>query len=43
MATLKIENLKKGFEGLSIIKGIDLEVKDKEFVCLLYTSDAADE
>jgi multiple sugar transport system ATP-binding protein len=32
MATLKIENLKKGFEGLSIIKGIDLEVKDKEFV-----------
>lgn len=32
MATLKIKNLKKGFEGLSIIKGIDLEVRDKEFV-----------
>jgi len=32
MATLKIKNLQKGFEGLSIIKGIDLEVRDKEFV-----------
>ncbi|WP_213880032.1 sn-glycerol-3-phosphate ABC transporter ATP-binding protein UgpC [Pseudomonas sp. dw_358] len=32
MATLKIRNLKKGFEGLEIIKGIDLEVRDKEFV-----------
>mgnify|MGYP000568749022 FL=1 len=32
MATLKIKNLKKGFEGLSIIKGIDLEVRDEEFV-----------
>jgi len=32
MATLKIRNLKKGFEGLSIIKGIDLEVRDREFV-----------
>jgi multiple sugar transport system ATP-binding protein len=32
MATLKIRNLKKGFEGLQIIKGIDLEVRDKEFV-----------
>ncbi|MGC1330502.1 ABC transporter ATP-binding protein [Pseudomonas sp.] len=32
MATLKIKNLKKGFEGLSIIKGIDLQVNDKEFV-----------
>ena len=32
MATLKIRNLKKGFEGLSIIKGIDLDVRDKEFV-----------
>jgi multiple sugar transport system ATP-binding protein len=30
MATLKIKNLKKGFEGLSIIKGIDLEVLDKD-------------
>ena len=32
MATLKIKNLKKGFEGLQIIKGIDLEVRDREFV-----------
>lgn len=32
MATLKIKNLKKSFEGLSIINGIDLEVRDKEFV-----------
>ncbi|WP_277961791.1 sn-glycerol-3-phosphate ABC transporter ATP-binding protein UgpC [Pseudomonas sp. RIT-To-2] len=32
MATLKIKNLKKGFEGLAIIKGIDLQVNDKEFV-----------
>ncbi|KNC17066.1 ABC transporter ATP-binding protein [Pseudomonas sp. RIT-PI-a] len=32
MATLKIKNLKKGFEGLQIIKGIDLEVHDREFV-----------
>ncbi|MCP1510856.1 MULTISPECIES: ABC transporter ATP-binding protein [Pseudomonas] len=32
MANLKIKNLQKGFEGFSIIKGIDLEVNDKEFV-----------
>jgi multiple sugar transport system ATP-binding protein len=32
MATLKIKNLQKGFEGLQIIKGIDLEVRDREFV-----------
>ncbi|MBP5059526.1 sn-glycerol-3-phosphate ABC transporter ATP-binding protein UgpC [Pseudomonas chlororaphis] len=32
MANLKIKNLQKGFEGFSIIKGIDLEVHDKEFV-----------
>ncbi|VVP37664.1 Maltose/maltodextrin import ATP-binding protein MalK [Pseudomonas fluorescens] len=32
MANLKIKNLQKGFEGFSIIKGIDLEVRDKEFV-----------
>ncbi|WP_407309238.1 ABC transporter ATP-binding protein [Pseudomonas sp. nanlin1] len=32
MATLKIRNLQKGFEGLSIIKGIDLDVHDREFV-----------
>ena len=32
MANLKIKNLHKGFEGFSIIKGIDLEVHDREFV-----------
>ena len=32
MANLKIKNLQKGFEGFSIIKGIDLEVHDREFV-----------
>ncbi|MBA1245148.1 ABC transporter ATP-binding protein [Pseudomonas japonica] len=32
MATLKVRNLKKGFEDLQIIKGIDLEVRDREFV-----------
>lgn len=32
MAHLKIKNLQKGFEGFSIIKGIDLEVNDREFV-----------
>lgn len=32
MATLKVRNLKKGFEDLQIIKGIDLDVRDREFV-----------
>ena len=32
MANLRIKNLQKGFEGFSIIKGIDLEVHDREFV-----------
>ncbi|UZE26806.1 ABC transporter ATP-binding protein [Pseudomonas asplenii] len=32
MANLKIKHLQKGFEGFSIIKGIDLEVRDREFV-----------
>ena len=32
MAHLKINNLQKGFEGFPIIKGIDLEVNDREFV-----------
>ncbi|MGE8416206.1 MAG: ATP-binding cassette domain-containing protein, partial [Pseudomonas sp.] len=32
MAHLKINNLQKGFEGFDIIKGIDLEVNNKEFV-----------
>lgn len=32
MADLKIHNLKKGFEGNEIIKGIDLDIRDREFV-----------
>ncbi|GGB94203.1 sugar ABC transporter ATP-binding protein [Marinobacterium zhoushanense] len=32
MANLTIRNLKKVFEGIEIIKGIDLDIKDHEFV-----------
>ena len=32
MANLSIRNLQKGFDGHQIIKGIDLDVKDREFV-----------
>ncbi|HEK1683718.1 MULTISPECIES: ABC transporter ATP-binding protein [Pseudomonas] len=32
MADLKIRNLQKGFDGHAIIKGIDLDVHDREFV-----------
>ncbi len=32
MADLKIRNLQKGFDGQAIIKGIDLDVRDREFV-----------
>ncbi|MGE6528334.1 ABC transporter ATP-binding protein [Pseudomonas sp. NPDC077382] len=32
MADLKIQNLKKGFDGNEIIKGIDLDIRDREFV-----------
>ncbi len=32
MAELKIRNLTKGFDGLEIIKGIDLDIRDREFV-----------
>ncbi|WP_462383538.1 ABC transporter ATP-binding protein [Pseudomonas sp. Marseille-QA0892] len=32
MADLKIRDLKKGFEGHQVIKGIDLDVNDREFV-----------
>ncbi|WP_411383395.1 ABC transporter ATP-binding protein [Pseudomonas sp. L7] len=32
MADLKIRNLQKGFDGHAIIKGIDLNVHDREFV-----------
>ena len=32
MADLKIHNLKKSFDGNDIIKGIDLDIRDREFV-----------
>ena len=32
MADLKVHNLKKGFDGNEIIKGIDLDIRDREFV-----------
>ncbi|TBU81451.1 ABC transporter ATP-binding protein [Pseudomonas daroniae] len=32
MADLKIRNLKKGFDGTAIIKGIDLDIENREFV-----------
>ena len=32
MADLKIHNLKKGFDGNEIIKGIDSDIRDREFV-----------
>lgn len=32
MANLSIRNLQKGFDGHQIIKGIDLDVRDREFV-----------
>lgn len=32
MADLKIHSLKKGFDGNEIIKGVDLEIRDGEFV-----------
>jgi len=35
MADLKVHNLKKGFDGNEIIKGIDLDIRDREFVVLV--------
>ncbi|MHA6491733.1 ABC transporter ATP-binding protein [Pseudomonas borbori] len=32
MADLKIRNLQKGFDGTAIIKGVDLDIRDREFV-----------
>jgi len=32
MADLKIRNLKKGFDGTAIIQGVDLDIRDREFV-----------
>ena len=35
MASIRIENLRKGFGALEVLKGIDLEIADGEFVCFL--------
>ena len=32
MANLKIRSLRKGFDSLEIIKGVDLDINDREFV-----------
>ncbi|MGK4362036.1 ABC transporter ATP-binding protein [Ectopseudomonas chengduensis] len=32
MADLKIRNLQKGFDGTAIIQGVDLDIRDREFV-----------
>ena len=32
MATLQLNNIVKDFGGTQVIKGVDLEVKDREFV-----------
>jgi len=32
MATLQLNNIVKDFAGTQVIKGVDLEVKDREFV-----------
>ena len=35
MASIRIENLRKGFGALEVLKGIDLDITDGEFVCFL--------
>jgi multiple sugar transport system ATP-binding protein len=35
LASIRIENLRKGFGALEVLKGIDLEIADGEFVCFL--------
>ncbi|MDQ0322776.1 multiple sugar transport system ATP-binding protein [Pararhizobium capsulatum DSM 1112] len=35
MASIRIENLRKGFGSLEVLKGIDLDIADGEFVCFL--------
>ncbi|ANG63474.1 glycerol-3-phosphate ABC transporter ATP-binding protein [Marinobacterium aestuarii] len=35
MAEVRIENLKKDFSGIDVIRGIDLHIKDKEFIVLV--------
>jgi multiple sugar transport system ATP-binding protein len=35
LASIRIENLRKGFGALEVLKGIDLDIADGEFVCFL--------
>ena len=35
MASIRIENLRKGFGALEVLKSIDLDIADGEFVCFL--------
>lgn len=35
MSSIKIENISKSFDGKEILKGIDLDIKDGEFISLL--------
>ncbi|TXI08805.1 MAG: ATP-binding cassette domain-containing protein, partial [Rhizobium sp.] len=35
MAPIRIDNLRKGFGSLEVLKGIDLDIADGEFVCFL--------
>ncbi|MBD9487379.1 ABC transporter ATP-binding protein [Ensifer sp. ENS11] len=35
MAAIRIENLRKGFGSLEVLKGINLDIADGEFVCFL--------
>ena len=42
MSFLKIQNLRKSYGNLEILKDINIEIEEGGF-CLLYTSDAADE
>ncbi len=35
MIKVKVKNLHKGFGSLEVLKGIDLEVKDREVVCII--------
>ncbi|MDG6404751.1 hypothetical protein QCD79_34590, partial [Pseudomonas quasicaspiana] len=43
MANLSIRNLQKGFDGHQIIKGIDLDVKDREFAVFHVQIDTFDD
>ena len=46
MSQISLQNLKKSFGETQVIHDLSIDVKDGELiviVCLLYTSDAADE